>query len=170
MFRIGNGLDVHAFIEGKPLVLGGVDIPYEQGLLAHSDGDLLCHSIADALLGALAWGDIGKFFPDSDPKYKDMKSTLLLEEVYRRVRKEGYEIVNLDSTILCETPRLAEYIRAIRESLAQVLGVRIEFVSVKASTTEGLGFLGRKEGIAVYSQVLLTRGYDATTMTKTDQK
>ena len=157
MFRIGSGFDVHAFIEGKPLILGGVHIPHKQGLLAHSDGDLLSHSIADALLGALALGDIGKFFPDKDPKYKGMKSTWLLKEVYQRILKEGYEMVNLDSSILCQVPRLAPYIQAIRENLARVLAVRIELLSVKATTTEGLGFLGRKEGIAVYTQILLTQ-------------
>lgn len=154
-FRIGMGWDVHAFAEGRPLVLGGVTIPFDRGLLGHSDADVLCHALCDALLGAAALGDIGIHFPDSDPRYRGVSSLVLLEAVRDRIRGAGYGIVNVDVTVLAQKPKIAPYILPMRRTLARVLELAEEAVSVKATTTEGLGFVGRQEGIAACAVALL---------------
>lgn len=153
--RIGHGYDVHRLVEGRRLILGGVEIPWKKGLLGHSDADVLAHAIADALLGAAALGDIGKLFPDTDPAYEGADSLLLLAEVCRVVREKGYEIENIDATILAQAPKLRPHIDAMREKLARACGIEIGQVSVKATTEEGLGFTGAGEGIAVHSVCLL---------------
>lgn len=153
--RIGSGYDVHRLAEGRKFILGGVNIPYEQGLLGHSDADVLAHAIADSLLGAAALGDIGKLFPDSDPKYQGADSLRLLEEVCGAVRAQGLEIGNIDATVIAQRPKLADYIGQMRENLARACGVQTEQVSVKATTEEGLGFTGRGEGIAATATCLL---------------
>lgn len=154
-FRIGHGYDVHRLTEGRPLVLGGVKIPYERGLLGHSDADVLTHAAMDAILGALALGDIGQHFPDSDPTYAGISSVLLLEKVAGLMRNEGYNLGNIDITVLAEKPKLAGYIPKMRETLAQALSVPVSSVSIKATTEEGLGFTGAGEGIAAHAVVLL---------------
>ncbi|MDD6981179.1 MAG: 2-C-methyl-D-erythritol 2,4-cyclodiphosphate synthase [Clostridia bacterium] len=154
-FRIGHGYDVHRLTEGRPLVLGGVEIPYERGLLGHSDADVLTHAAMDAILGALALGDIGQHFPDSDPTYKGISSILLLEKVADLMRNEGYNLGNIDITVLAEKPKLAGYIPTMRETLAEALSVPVTSVSIKATTEEGLGFTGAGEGIAAHAVVLL---------------
>lgn len=154
-FRIGHGYDVHRLTEGRPLVLGGVEIPYERGLLGHSDADVLTHAAMDAILGALALGDIGQHFPDSDPTYKGISSILLLEKVADLMRNEGYNLGNIDITVLAEKPKLAGYIPKMRETLAEALSVPVTSVSIKATTEEGLGFTGAGEGIAAHAVVLL---------------
>lgn len=154
-FRIGQGYDVHRLTEGRPLVLGGVEIPYERGLLGHSDADVLTHAAMDAILGALALGDIGQHFPDSDPTYKGISSILLLEKVADLMRDEGYNLGNIDITVLAEKPKLAGYIPTMRETLAEALSVPVTSVSIKATTEEGLGFTGAGEGIAAHAVVLL---------------
>jgi len=146
--RVGLGFDVHRFALGRPLVLGGVVIPSEQGLLGHSDADVLVHALMDALLGALALGDIGDHFPDTDARYKGVSSVLLLEQVCVLVRSRGYRVQNVDLMILAEAPKLAPYKAAMVDLLAPVLGVTREDVSIKATTMEGMGFVGRQEGIA----------------------
>jgi 2-C-methyl-D-erythritol 2,4-cyclodiphosphate synthase len=146
--RIGLGFDVHPFVEGRPLILGGVEVPAERGLGGHSDADVLTHAVADALLGALALGDLGHHFPDSDPRYRGISSLHLLGEVVERVRSHGGRIVNVDATIVAEAPRLADWLEAMRARLAETLGVEIDRVSVKAKRAERLGALGRHEGIA----------------------
>ncbi len=153
--RIGHGYDVHRLVEGRRLILGGVEIPWKKGLLGHSDADVLAHAIADALLGAAALGDIGKLFPDTAPAYEGADSLLLLAEVCRVVREKGYEIENIDATILAQAPKLRPHIDAMRERLARACGIDIGQVSVKATTEEGLGFTGAGEGIAVHSVCLL---------------
>ena len=153
--RIGYGYDVHALCEGRKLILGGVEIPHSVGLLGHSDADVLVHAIMDALLGAAALGDIGKHFPDTDPTYKGADSTLLLKEVCRLIFAQGYTISNIDSTIVAQSPKLAPFIDAMRENIAVASGLDIASVSVKATTTEHLGFEGRKEGISAIAAVLL---------------
>lgn len=155
MFRIGQGFDVHKFGGPGPVTLGGVAIEHHQGLLAHSDGDVLLHALSDALLGALALGDIGHLFPDTDPQFKGADSKVLLQEVYRRITAQGYRLVNADVTVMAETPKLKPHNQAIRQSIASALGVAIEQVSVKATTTEKLGFTGREEGIACQAVVLI---------------
>jgi 2-C-methyl-D-erythritol 2,4-cyclodiphosphate synthase len=155
--RIGNGLDVHALVTGRNLVLGGVTIPSERGLKGHSDADALLHAICDAVLGALGEGDIGAHFPDSDPRYKDADSRILLRTIWQRAVAEGYSLGNVDATVVAEAPRLAPYIRQMAANIASDLGAGIEQVNVKATTTEGLGFTGRGEGIAVLATVLLIR-------------
>lgn len=155
--RIGTGFDVHRLTENRKLILGGVEIPFEKGLLGHSDADVLLHALMDAMLGAAALGDIGKLFPDQDDSYKDISSLLLLERTGRAVAEAGYSLGNLDATIICQRPKLAGYIDQMRENIARVLGVPIEQVSVKATTTEKLGFTGRGEGIAAEAVCLLTR-------------
>lgn len=157
MMRIGVGYDVHAFAEGRKLILGGVDIPFERGLLGHSDADVLVHAVNDAILGALALGDIGKHFPDTDPLYKDICSLRLMERVRELMREEGYRIGNVDAVIACQRPKLAPYIEEMRERIAESLGTEYSRVSVKASTTERLGFEGREEGISCYAVVLLEK-------------
>ena len=155
--RIGFGYDVHQLIEGRKLIIGGIEIPYEKGLLGHSDADVLIHAIMDSILGALALGDIGKHFPDSDMEYKDISSTILLGRVYRLMQKNGYEIGNIDSTIGVQRPKLAPYIEDMREIIAKVLNTDIKNINIKATTTEKLGFVGREEGISSYSVCLLKK-------------
>lgn len=153
--RIGHGYDVHRLVEGRKLILGGVEIPHEKGLLGHSDADVLAHAISDALLGAAALGDIGGMFPDNDPQYEGADSLLLLQKVAERIRQEGYAIGNIDSTVLAQAPKLKPHIAQMRANLAKACGISIECVSVKATTEEGLGFSGRKEGIAAHAVCLL---------------
>ena len=155
--RIGHGYDVHKFAEGRKLILGGVEILYEKGLLGHSDADVLLHAIADALLGAAALGDIGKLFPDSDEKYKGADSLVLLGEVAKRLSEAGYRVLNVDSTVIAQAPKLAPHIADMRENIARALSVDTDCVSVKATTEEGLGFSGRKEGIAAHAVCLIDR-------------
>lgn len=150
-FRIGHGYDVHRLVENRKLILGGVEIPYEKGLLGHSDADVLLHAVSDALLGALALGDIGKHFPDTDPAYAGADSLKLLELVVEKVREQGYAVGNLDATVLCQKPKLAPYIGSMREKIAAACGVSTEQVSVKATTEEKLGFTGACEGIKAYA-------------------
>ena len=153
--RIGHGYDVHRLVEERKLILGGVDIPYEKGLLGHSDADVLVHALMDAMLGALALGDIGKLFPDNDPEYKGADSLELLKKVARLVRAQNYELGNADCTIIAQRPRLAPYIDPMRENIARALGVDIARISVKATTEEHLGFTGEGLGIAAHAVVLL---------------
>lgn len=153
--RIGHGFDVHAFGGAGPVTLGGVKIDYEQGLLAHSDGDVVLHAVADALLGALALGDIGHHFPDTDSAFKDIDSRILLRKVFSDVSQMGYQIGNLDITIMAQAPKMAPHINAMRNCIAMDLACQLSQVNVKATTTEKLGFVGRKEGIAVEAVVLL---------------
>lgn len=155
--RIGNGFDVHALGSGLTMWLGGIQIEHHSGFIAHSDGDVLIHSLCDALLGAAALGDIGYHFPDTDNQFKAIDSTILLERCAKLVRDKGYEIINCDNTIMAQQPKLRPYIPAMQERLATVLGIDIEQVSIKATTTERLGFTGREEGIAVMSTVLLEK-------------
>ena len=155
--RIGNGYDVHALKEGRKLILGGVEIPHSMGLDGHSDADVLIHAIMDALLGAAACGDIGKLFPDNDDKYKGISSILLLKEVKKAIEKKGFSVVNTDSVIIAQSPKLAPYIEKMRKNIAEALETDVENVSVKATTTEHLGFEGRKEGIAAMSVCLINR-------------
>lgn len=153
--RIGNGYDVHALAQGLPLWLGGVKIESETGCVAHSDGDVAIHALCDALLGALAFGDIGRHFPDSSDEFKGIDSKILLERTMEMVSEAGYRVGNADITIALQRPKLAPYIGDMRETLAQVMGVPVSAVSVKATTTERLGFVGRSEGCEVYASVLL---------------
>lgn len=153
--RIGNGYDVHKLVEGRKLILGGVDVPYEKGLLGHSDADVLIHAIMDALLGACALGDIGKLFPDSDAEFKDISSVLLLKKVAEVLKRENYTIINIDSIIAVQKPKLAPYIQEMRSNIANALEIPVDCVSVKATTTEHLGFEGRGEGISSYAVCLL---------------
>lgn len=155
--RIGQGMDVHAFAEGRKLILGGVDIPHTKGLLGHSDADVLAHAIADALLGGIRGGDIGKLFPDTDPAYKDADSLKLLAAVANKVRGEGYEILDVDSVIAAQAPKLSPYRDQMRANLAAAMGIAVEHVGVKATTTEHLGFEGREEGISATASCLLAR-------------
>lgn len=156
MMRIGHGYDVHKLVEGRKLILGGVEIPNGNiGLLGHSDADVLLHAISDALLGAAALGDIGKHFPDTDDRYKDADSLMLLQEVIRLLRKHGFTVGNIDATVLAQAPKLAPYIEDMRKNIAQVCKLPLEAVSVKATTEEGLGFTGTKQGIAVHAVCLL---------------
>ena len=154
-FRIGNGYDVHQLAEGLPLVLGGVEIPHTKGCVAHSDGDVLIHALCDALLGALALGDIGQHFPDTSAAYKGIDSKILLARVVAMVRERGWEIVNVDNTLLAQKPKIAPFVPQMRQVLAGILGLPEEAVSVKATTTERLGFVGREDGIAAYATCLL---------------
>ena len=156
--RIGTGLDVHALVVGRKLVLGGVLIPFERGLDGHSDADVLLHAIADAILGALGRGDIGHHFPDTDARYKDADSRALLRQVWRYATDAGYALGNLDATIVAEAPRLAPHIGEMRGNIASDLGATVDMVNVKATTTERLGFTGRGEGIAAMASVLLIKG------------
>lgn len=153
--RVGNGYDVHRLAEGLPLVLGGVKIPHVKGCVAHSDGDVLIHALCDALLGALAKGDIGQHFPDTSDDYKGIDSRILLARVVEMVRADGWEIVNVDNTLLAQKPKIAPYVPQMRQTLAGILGIPVECVSVKATTTERLGFVGREEGVAAYATCLL---------------
>lgn len=153
--RIGHGFDVHKFCDGSEVIVGGVRIPYQQALLAHSDGDVLLHALADALLGAAALGDIGKHFPDTDERFKGADSRELLRHVVTLVERQGFAVSNMDMTIVAQAPKMAPYIEAMREYIAADCGVLISQVNVKATTTEKLGFTGRKEGIAAHAVVLL---------------
>ena len=155
--RIGHGYDVHRLTEGRRLILGGVEVPYEKGLLGHSDADVLTHAVMDALLGAAALGDIGKLFPDTDAAYAGISSILLLERVAERLREAGYAVVNLDATVLAQAPKLAPYREQMRENLARVLALDNSCVSVKATTAEGLGFTGEGLGIAAHAVALLEK-------------
>jgi 2-C-methyl-D-erythritol 2,4-cyclodiphosphate synthase len=157
MFRIGQGFDVHAFAENRPLIIGGIEIPYELGLLGHSDADVLLHTISDALLGAIGEGDIGRHFPDTDPAFKDADSAKLLQHVFHIVKDKGYELVNADCTIIAQAPKMAPYIQLMRERIAELLETTADCINVKATTTEKLGFTGRKEGIASQAVVLLQK-------------
>ena len=154
-FRIGNGYDVHALAEGESLILGGIRIEHTKGTVAHSDGDVAIHALCDALLGALALGDIGKHFPDSSAEFKGIDSTILLERVMELIRNQGYELSNADITIAMQKPKLAPFIPLMRERIAQVINVETSAISVKATTTEKLGFVGREEGVEVYASVLV---------------
>lgn len=155
--RIGHGFDVHKFGGEGPCTLGGVKVPYERGLIAHSDGDVVIHAVCDALLGALALGDIGHFYPDNDDRYLNIDSRKLLRDVYSKVLSLGYELVNLDVTVLAQVPKLAPYELQMRKNIAEDLQTVIENVSIKATTTEKLGFTGRAEGIAVEAVVLINK-------------
>ena len=157
VWRIGEGWDVHALVAGRRLVLGGVEIPHSHGLLGHSDADALCHAITDALFGAAALGDIGKHFPDTDPQYQGADSLALLAEAARRVRAAGWQIGNVDSTVVAQAPKLAPHILAMRQRLAQALVVQLDQVSVKAKTAEGMGPVGRLEAIEARAVCLLMR-------------
>ncbi len=157
MIRVGQGYDVHRFNDGDHIMLGGVKIDYEQGLEAHSDGDVVLHALCDALLGAAALGDIGKHFPDTDPEFKGADSRVLLRHVYRIVQDRGYQLVNADMTIIAQAPKMAPHIAAMRGNIADDLNVEVECINVKATTTEKLGFEGRKEGIAVQAIVLIEK-------------
>ncbi|MCW8196724.1 2-C-methyl-D-erythritol 2,4-cyclodiphosphate synthase [Proteobacteria bacterium 005FR1] len=155
--RIGQGFDAHRFGPGDKIIIGGVVIPHEKGLVAHSDGDVLLHAIADALLGALALGDIGKHFPDTDPQYRGANSRTLLQLVTAKVRAAGWRVENCDSTVIAQRPKMAPHIETMRSNIAEDLGVTADQVSVKATTTEKMGFTGREEGIAAQAAVLLSR-------------
>ncbi|MCT6885316.1 MAG: 2-C-methyl-D-erythritol 2,4-cyclodiphosphate synthase [Gilliamella apis] len=157
MMRIGHGFDVHKFGGAGPITLAGVKIPYQFGLVAHSDGDVVLHAITDALIGALALGDIGKLFPDTDPKYKGIDSRLLLKEVYGIIQSKGYKLINLDTTIIAQEPKMRPHVDQMRVNIAEDLQVHFDQISVKATTTEQLGFTGRKEGIACEAVVLLAK-------------
>lgn len=153
--RIGHGYDVHKFAEGRKCIIGGVDIPYEMGLLGHSDADVLLHAISDALLGAAAMGDIGHLFPDNDPAFKDADSLVLLERVVEAINAKGYKVGNIDSTVLAQEPKLMPYINSMRENIANACHCDIDRVSVKATTEEGLGFTGAKEGVAAHAVCII---------------
>ena len=153
--RVGQGFDVHAFVEGRKLIVGGVEIAYEKGLVGHSDADVLLHAICDALLGAAALGDIGRHFPDTDPKYEDSDSRTLLREIGRKISAQGYRIVNIDATIIAQAPRMAPHVARMIGNIASDLGLNPAAVSVKATTTDKLGFTGRGEGIAAQAIALI---------------
>ncbi|MDO5718704.1 MAG: 2-C-methyl-D-erythritol 2,4-cyclodiphosphate synthase [Tissierellia bacterium] len=157
MMRIGNGYDVHSLVEGRKLIIGGVEIPHKKGLLGHSDADVAVHAIMDSLLGAIAMRDIGHHFPDNDNKYKDIDSLVLLEKVVDILKNEGYKIINVDCTIAAQKPKLSPYIDEMRENISRVLKIDIGAVSVKATTTERLGFVGREEGIEAYCVSLIEK-------------
>ncbi len=154
--RVGFGYDVHPFVEGRPLILCGVEIPFEKGLKGHSDADVALHALIDALLGAAGLGDIGEHFPDSDEKYYRVSSILLLQETIKLIQKEGFSLLNADLTIVCEKPKLAPYKEQMRKKLSEILSCSPKDVNIKAKTSEKLGFLGREEGIAAYAVVLIS--------------
>ncbi len=158
--RVGMGYDVHRLAEGRDMIIGGVRIPYEKGLLGHSDADVLLHAISDALLGAAALGDIGKHFPDSDPAYKGISSLLLLEKVGQLIEEKGFLIENIDATIIAQAPKMRPYIDTMRENIAQTLGITGEQVNVKATTEEGLGFTGSGQGISAQAICMLTSPFN----------
>jgi len=155
--RVGLGYDAHRLAPGRPLILGGVEIPHPQGLLGHSDADVLSHAIGDALLGAVGAGDLGTHFPDRDPAYKDISSLILLERIMAMVRDRGFAPVNVDATVVAQQPRLAPHIPAMQANLARVLGLTPTDVNIKATTTEQMGFAGRGEGMAAYAVILVTK-------------
>ncbi len=153
--RVGFGYDVHPLVAGRPLILGGIKIPYLYGLQGHSDADVLLHAICDALLGAISEGDIGRHFPDTDPQYKEIRSTILLKRVMARVREKGFHLLNIDATIVAQRPKLSDLIPRMVKEIAEVLEIEPGRVNVKATTSEGLGFTGRGEGITAYAVVLV---------------
>jgi 2-C-methyl-D-erythritol 2,4-cyclodiphosphate synthase len=153
--RVGFGYDVHSLVPNRPLILGGIRIPYLYGLQGHSDADVLLHALCDALLGAIAEGDIGRHFPDTDPQYRDIKSTLLLKRVMAKVKEKGFHLVNIDTTIVAQKPKLLDFIPRMVNEIAQALEMDVSRINVKATTTEGLGFAGRGEGIAAYAVALV---------------
>lgn len=157
MFRIGQGFDVHKLVENRPLIIGGVEIPYEKGLTGHSDADVLLHTITDACLGAVGEGDIGRHFPDNDPTYKDADSAKLLKQIWEMIKEKGYKLVNADCTIIAQKPKMAPYINEIQAKIAELLEATPDQINVKATTTETLGFTGRGEGIAAQAVVLLQK-------------
>ena len=157
MYRVGMGYDVHKLVTGRKLILGGVEIQHDLGLLGHSDADVLLHAIKDAILGAAALGDIGRHFPDTDEAYKGISSVVLLSKVKDLILKEGYKVNNIDATIAAQQPKIAPYIKEMNENIAQTLEIELSKVNVKATTTEGLGFVGNKEGIAAYAIVSLIK-------------
>ena len=154
-FRIGHGYDVHRFGDGDHIIIGGVKIQHHSGFIAHSDGDVLLHALCDALLGAVGEGDIGRHFPDNDSTYENIDSSILLEQTYQRVTGHGYSVANIDCTIIAQSPKMSPHIKAMRNNIADVLGVSSTQVNVKATTTESLGFTGRQEGIAAHAVVML---------------
>ena len=158
--RVGFGYDVHPFVSGRPLILGGINIPYLFGLKGYSDADVLTHAICDALLGAVAEGDIGRHFPDTDPQYREIKSTILLKKVLTKVREKGFHLINIDATIVAQKPKLSEIIPRMVKEISDVLEIETGRVNVKATTTEGLGFTGREEGIAAYAVALVEKTND----------
>ena len=155
MIRIGHGYDVHRLTENRKLIIGGVDIPYEKGLLGHSDADVLLHAVSDALLGAAALGDIGCLFPDNDEKYKGADSFVLLKEVMKVLSDNGYSVVNIDCTLIAQKPKIRPYIEQMRKNIADACGISVDFISVKATTEEGLGFSGKGEGMAAHAVCLI---------------
>ena len=155
--RIGNGYDVHRLVEGRKLILGGVDVPHTLGLEGHSDADALVHALCDALLGALGAGDIGAYFPDTDPQWKGISSLLLLKEVMRMCREKGYELSNADTVIVAQKPKLAPHLPEMKDNIASTMGINTDQINIKATTTEKLGFAGREEGIAAYAVALLVK-------------
>lgn len=155
--RIGHGYDVHAFAENRKCIIGGVDIPCEKGLLGHSDADVLLHAVSDSILGAAALGDIGKHFPDTSPEFKDANSLHLLSCVNDILNRKGYKVVNIDATVIAQIPKLSPYIDEMRRNIAEIIGVDVDFVSVKATTEEKLGFTGRKEGISAHCVCLIEK-------------
>ena len=155
--RIGHGYDVHRLVEGRKLMLGGVTIPFARGLDGHSDADVLLHALCDALLGSLSLGDIGMHFPDTDPRYKDSDSLELLKRVLNMVKEKGFSIGNIDATVIAEQPKISGYIDQMKDTIAHTTGIDREQISIKATTTEGLGFVGRGEGIAAHAVVLVER-------------
>lgn len=156
-YRIGHGYDVHRFGDGDFIVLGGVKIPHNHGFIAHSDGDVLIHSLCDALLGSIAAGDIGQHFPDTDEKYKNIESSVLLSEVNQQLKQAQFSIANIDITVIAQAPKMSPHIPSMRAHLAQVLNIAQSLINIKATTTEGLGFTGREEGIAVHTVVMVCR-------------
>lgn len=155
--RIGHGYDVHKLVEGRKLIMGGVEIPYEKGLLGHSDADVLLHAISDALLGAAALGDIGKLFPDTDMQYKGADSRVLMAEVVRRIKEKGFRVVNVDATIIAQRPKMRNYIDTMRQNIAETLGCDTDDINVKATTEEGMGFTGEGMGISAHAVCLIEK-------------
>lgn len=168
--RVGMGYDVHRLVENRDLIIGGVTIPYEKGLLGHSDADVLLHAVMDALLGAAAMGDIGKHFPDSDPAYKGISSMVLLEKVGRLLMEKGFLIENIDATIIVQAPKMRPYIDSMRENIAKALEMDIEHINVKATTEEGLGFTGTGEGISSQAICMLTSPFDLYDVDRTRER
>ena len=156
-YRIGHGYDVHRFGDADFIILGGVKIPYHHGFIAHSDGDVLIHSLCDALLGSIAAGDIGQHFPDTDEQYKDIASSRLLTQVHQLLTQDQYSIVNIDITIVAQSPKMSPFIQAMRQCLVEVLDISLDQVNIKATTTENLGFAGREEGVAVHTVAMICR-------------
>jgi len=157
LFRMGFGYDAHRLVEGRPLILGGISIPFAKGLLGHSDADVVTHAVIDAILGALAMGDIGRHFPDTDPAFKGIQSLRMLEQVLRWVQEAGYQVNNVDSTIVAQKPKLAPHLPDIQARLSEMLQVSVRQISVKAKTSEGMGFCGREEGMEAYAVVSLVQ-------------